>query len=283
MVGPPGRAWAGHGEWAGAVASAHCRVALGSGQNDSRQIQLQDGPRGGCWPQAWPGVPKQRGRQRDGASSLLSPSHGTSRNRPDATQPGLPKAGGGGIWARGSGRCHPHLSHSRPQLPFCTTRTVLPREAGVSTEAVPGSQALPSVSPIESGPVQGSCGQRAPSNQEGGWSAAHLGPPGKGPGTRAGQAATPHPQSKAQASSFVVCFEGRTRHSQTGNSAPHRWPGLGHGQEPRTAPEGQVPVLPGTALQSRGPAPAATLGRSPGRRALHELKSPPNKLLGPKP
>lgn len=47
-----------------------------------------------------------------------------------------------------------------------------------------------------------------------------------------------------------------------------------HGQEPRTAPEEQVPALPGTALQSRGPAPAATLGGSPGRRALHELQSP---------
>lgn len=159
---------------------------------------------------------------RDRASSLPSPSHSTSRNRPDATQPGLPRAESGGIWARSSGRCHPHPSHSRPQFPFCTTRTVLPREAGVSTKAVPGPQALPSVTPIKSGPVQGSCGQRAPSNQEEGWSAAHLGPPGKGPGPRAGRAATPQPRRKAQASSFVVCFEGRTQQShKTGNSAPH--------------------------------------------------------------
>lgn len=73
---------------------------------------------------------------------------------------------------------------------------------------------------------------------------------------------TPHPQRKdAQASSFVVCFEGKIQPAhKTGNSAPHRPAGLSLSHTPR-APGRHHPraggAPPGTA---RPQAPAPTLG-----------------------
>lgn len=121
LVGPPGRAWAGHGEWAQRQPGSSYGMALEEGA----------GPKPGrvC--------PGRGDASRDRASSLPLPSHGTSRNGPDATQPGLPRAGGGGIWAQGSGRRHPHPSHCRPQFPFCTTRSVLPRMVRVVSRGYP--------------------------------------------------------------------------------------------------------------------------------------------------